>query len=327
MRKLKIALISSLILGAVSQAQGSLTIYSGRSQGLVGPLVNQFQSETGIKVNVKYATDAALLAALQEEGSRSPADIFWANTSGALGLASQNGLFNKLPSTIGGKALSFSPESGNWSPLSIRFRVMAYNTQKIKPDGLPASVLDLPTRAELKGRIGWTPNYSSFQDFIAAMILTQGEAKTKEWLEGMKKLEPKAYANNPAMMEAIRAGEVDVALTNHYYIQRFVKAGYTIGTHYFAKGDVGSLALVTGAGILKSSKNSNNAARFLLWLLQPKAQQFFPGEVFEYPVTKGAILPSALLPVDDMITRSIKLDFEKLQLDAALKLLREVGLL
>jgi iron(III) transport system substrate-binding protein len=120
---------------------------------------------------------------------------------------------------------------------------------------------------------------------------------------------------------------VDVALTNHYYIQRFAKAGYAIGTHYFAKGDVGSLSLVTGAGILKSSKNSGNAARFLLWLLQPKAQQFFPGEVFEYPVTNGVILPSALLPVDDMITRSIKLDFEKLQLDAALKLLREVGLL
>lgn len=327
MRKLKLALIAGLVLGAIVQAQGNLTIYSGRSQGLVEPLVKQFETETKIKVSVKYGTDAALLAALQEEGSRSPADIFWANTSGALGLASQGGLFSKLPSTIGGKAVSFNPDSGNWTPLSIRFRVMAFNNQKIKPETLPTSVLDLPKHTELKGKLGWTPSYSSFQDFIAAMILTQGEAKTKEWLEGIKKLEPKAYANNPAMMEAIRAGEIDVALTNHYYIQRFIKAAYPIGTHYFAKGDVGSLALVTGAGILKSSKNSGPAARFMLWLMQPKAQQFFPGEVFEYPVIKGVILPSTLLPLDDMITRSIKLDFEKLQLDAALKLLRDAGLL
>lgn len=325
MRNIRIAIVTALALGALAQAQGTLTIYSGRSQGLVDPLVKQFQAETGIRVNVKYGRDAELLAALQEEGSRSPADIFWANTSGALGAAQQ--LMIKLPASIISKPSGFVPGSGTWTPLSIRFRVLAYNTQKFKPEQFPQSVMELPQQTQLKGRIGWTPTYSSFQDFIAAMILIHGETKTKEWLEGMKRLEPKVYPSNPPMMEAIRAGEIDVALTNHYYIQRFLKAGYPIGTYYFAKGDVGSLALVTGAGVLKSSKNVSSATRFLAWLLSPKAQQFFPGELFEYPVVKGAILPTTLNPLEDILARSPKIDFEKLQLDNALKVLREAGLL
>lgn len=325
MRKLLIV-VAGLALVAQAQAQ-SLTIYTGRGQGLIEPLVKQFEAETKIKVQVRYGRDAEILAAIQEEGSRSPADVFWANTSGALGLASEKGLLTKLPTSITSKAVAFVPESGNWVPLSIRFRVMAYNPQKIKPADLPASVLDLPKQTALKGRIGWTPSYSSFQDFIAAMILSFGEAKTREWINAMKALEPKVYASNPPMIEAIRTGEIDVALTNHYYIQRYLKAGFQIGTHYFAKGDIGSLALVTGAGILKTSKRSNEATRFILWLLSPKAQQFFPGEVFEYPIIKNVILPPSLLPLEDMTTRSPKLDFEKLQLDDALKLLREAGLL
>lgn len=311
----------------LAYAQSSLTIYSGRSQALVEPLVKAFQNESGIKVQVRYGRDAELLAALQEEGKRSPADLFWGNTSGALGQAAEYGLLLKLGSSLLSKPVGFVPASGTWTPLSVRFRVLAYRLDKVKTADLPDSVLDLPKLSQFKGRIGWTPSYSSFQDFISAMRLMYGEAKTKEWLLAMKALEPKAYTSNPSMIEAIRAGEIDLALTNHYYVLRFVKAGYPVGSHYFASGDVGSLALVTGAGILKTSKHITEATRFLLWLLSPKAQQFFPGEVFEYPVIKGVILPPTLKPLEEALARSPKLDFEKLDLEGTLKLLREVGLL
>lgn len=312
-------------------AQTSLTVYSGRGRGLVDPIVQQFERETGIKVNVRYGTDAAMLAALQEEGARSPADIFWSNTSGALGTAASDGLFRQLATTFTrGIPDAFTPASRAWAPLSVRFRVLAYNSSKVKPDDLPKSVMDLPKRTDLKGRVGWTPTYSSFQDFIGAMIALHGEAKTREWLEGMKALQPKSYAaSNTAMMEGIRSGEIDVALTNHYYVQRFVKSGAAIGTHYFANGDVGSLALVTGAGILKSSKNAAAAQRFVRYLQDAKAQQFFVSDIFEYPVKNTVIVPSTLLPMNDALARSPKIDQEKLgpRLEPALKLLREAGLI
>jgi iron(III) transport system substrate-binding protein len=221
----------------------------------------------------------------------------------------------------------FVPASRLWVPLTIRLRVLAYNPSRVKPEDLPKSIMDLPKLTQYKGRIGWTPTYSSFQDMIAAMVAQYGEARTRQWISEMKALEPKSYASNPAMMEAIRAGEIDLGSTNHYYIQRYVRAGQPIATYYFADGDVGGLALVTGAGILKTSKNPASANRFLLWLLSPKGQQFFASEIIEYPVTKGVVLTSSLLPINQAVAKSPKVDFEKLPLDTALKLLREAGLL
>jgi len=322
---LMIALLA--LLGLAQAQQQSLTVYSGRGQGLVEPLVKQFEAETGIKVNVRYGRDAEILAALQEEGRRSPADIFWANTAGALGVASERGLFLRLGDSITRIPSYFVPASRQWVPLTIRLRVLAYNPGRVKPEDLPKSIMDLPRLTQYRGRIGWTPTYSSFQDMIAAMVVQYGEARTRQWLSEMKALEPKSYASNTAMMEAIRAGEIDLGSTNHYYIQRFLRTGQQIGTYYFADGDVGGLALVTGAGILKTNKNPAAANRFLLWLLSPKGQQFFASEVIEYPVVKGVVLGSNLLPVDQAVAKSPKVDFEKLPLDTALKLLREAGLL
>lgn len=327
MKLLQIAVIAGLGLGAIAHAQQSLTVYTGRGQGLVEPLVKQFQEETGIKVNVRYGRDAEMLAAIQEEGSRSPADIFWGNTAGAMGVASERRLLVPLGSIITSRPTAYVPASRNWVPLTIRLRVVAFNPSKVKAEDLPKSILDMPKLTQFKGRIGWTPTYSSFQDMIAAMVLMHGEAKTKQWLEDMKKLEPKSYPSNPAMMEAIRAGEVDLASTNHYYIQRFVRAGQQIGTYYFEDGDTGSLALVTGAGILRTYKNAANANRFLMWLLSSKAQQFFTSEVLEYPVVRGIVSTSNLLTQAQAIAKSPKVDFEKLPLETALKLLREAGLL
>ncbi|MCX8087740.1 MAG: iron ABC transporter substrate-binding protein [Meiothermus ruber] len=322
--------LATVLLAVLSLAQAqqqSLTIYTGRGQGLVEPLVKQFEAETGIKVNVRYGRDAEILAALQEEGRRSPADVFWANTAGALGVASERGLLVRLGDSITRIPSHFVPASRLWVPLTIRLRVLAYNPSRVKPEDLPKSIMDLPKLTQYKGRIGWTPTYSSFQDMIAAMVAQYGEARTRQWISEMKALEPKSYASNPAMMEAIRAGEIDLGSTNHYYIQRYVRAGQPIATYYFADGDVGGLALVTGAGILKTSKNPASANRFLLWLLSPKGQQFFASEIIEYPVTKGVVLTSSLLPINQAVAKSPKVDFEKLPLDTALKLLREAGLL
>ncbi|BDG28188.1 iron ABC transporter substrate-binding protein [Thermus thermophilus] len=329
MKRFFLTLAAFAALGALAQSP-TLTIYSGRGQSLVEPLVKQFQEETGIRVQVRYGTDAQILAALQEEGARSPADIFWANTAGALGQAAARGLLRPLGETLLKQPAAFAPASKAWVPVTVRLRVLAYNPQKFKPEELPQSLMDLPRFAQergLAGRIGWTPTYSSFQDMVAGIIALHGEAKAREWLQAMKALSPKAYASNPAMLDAIRAGEVDLGSTNHYYLVRFRRAGYNLGMHYFKEGDVGNLALVTGAGILKTSRNLVAANRFLTFLLSAKGQQYFVGNVGEYPLVKGVVLDPNLLPLEEALAKSPKLDLEKLPLDRALRLLRETGVL
>lgn len=321
----------ALALASTSLAQSSLTIYSGRGKTFVEPIVQQFEKQTGIKVNVRYGTDSQLMAALKEEGSRSPADVFWGNSAGALGELSSGGLLSKLNASIyRNVSEDYVPDSKDWLPTTVRFRTLAYNKDKFKPADLPDSVFDLPKMTNLKGRIGWTVSYSSFQDFVAAMISKYGEAKTRDWLEGMKALNPKDYkTSNVGMLEAIRSGEIDLGLTNHYYIQRVARLNYPIETHFFKSGDLGNLGNATGAALLKTSKNRAAALRFLQAVSGKDAQTFFLSVNFEYPVVGNIIQPTTMLPYADVMKRSPRIDPAALpkNLEKAQKLLREVGLL
>lgn len=318
---------------------GELVIYSGRSEALVEPLLERFRQETGLTVRARYGKDAELLAALQEEGAASPADLFWANTTGALGAASNAGLLARLPDSLLEKPAAFRPSSGLWAPATVRFRVLAYHPQRVDAASLPASVLDLPQQTALRGRVGWTPTYSSFQDFVTALRLTAGDDRARRWLDGMRALEPKAYPSNTPMLEALAADEIDVALTNHYYVLRMLEgegsgeenaaqAEAPVALHHFAAGDVGNLALVTGAGLLATSDHRAEALRFLSFLLSPEAQAMAAASVHEYPVMAGTALPAAMGTLDRALALSPALDFERLRdLDATLRLLREAELL
>ncbi len=352
-RWFSILLTGFLAASAFSYAAGELVVYSGRSEVLVEPLVERFEAQTGIRVKVRYGRDAELLATLAEEGARSPADLFWANTAGALGAAVNEGFLVPLPEDLLAQPEAFTPSSGRWVPLTARFRVLAYNPEVLSAEALPESVMDLPEHTELAGRIGWTPNYSSFQDFITAMRHLYGPEATLKWLEGMKALRPKAYASNSAMLEDLVAGEIDVALTNHYYILRLkhgieegeyegheeeeeeheeeeheADSGLPLATYHFAEGDVGNLALVTGIGLLKTAKNEAAALEFIRFLLSEEAQAYAAEEVGEYPVVAGVRLPGFMLPQDEALELSPEFDFEQLRdLEETLDLLREAGLL
>ncbi|GLV47887.1 iron ABC transporter substrate-binding protein [Thermus sp. LT1-2-5] len=330
-RTFLLALVGLTSLSLSLAQQQTLTIYSGRGESLVGPLVQQFQRETGIRVQVRYGSDAQILAALQEEGDRSPADVVWLNTSGALGRAAALNLLRPLSESILKRPAGFIPASKRWVPVTVRLRVLAYNPQKFKPEELPQSLLDLPRFVQekgLQGRIGWTPTYSSFQDMVAAIILLHGEETARRWLTEFKALNPKSYgSSNVAMVDAIRAGEIDLASTNHYYVLRFQRAGFQVAMTSFRNGDVGNLALVTGAGIHRNSRNLAAATRFLTYLLSAKGQQYFVGNIGEYPVVQDVVPDPRLLPLEEALKKTPNLDFEQLPLEQALRLMRELGIL
>lgn len=332
-----------------------LTVYSGRSRPLVEGLVEQFEEQADFPVEVRYGTDAQLLAALQEEGERSPADLFWANTTGALAEAQQQNLLGSIPNSLTQNVAAFAPQNGRWTPVTTRFRVLAYNSEAVDSTQLPASVLALPQMDQFSGRIGWTPTYSSFQDFVTALRTIHGRDSARAWLQGMQGLEPNAYSSNTPMIQALADGEIDVALTNHYYVLRLKQGGAEgeyedeeheeeeegeeheegsaqpnapVQTYHFAQGDVGNLALVTGAGVLRQGGHRQQAQQFLRFLLSPQAQRFAAQQVHEYPVIEGASVPGYMLPVDQALALSPEMNFEDLKnLDATLRLMREVGLL
>lgn len=305
-----------------------LTVYSGRGEALIGPVIAQFEAETGIKANVRYGGTSELATLLQEEGEQSPADVFWAQDGGALGAIAP--LFADLPAQVNeGVAEPFRNAANKWAPTSGRSRTLVYSTERIQEDDLPASINDL-TDEKYKGRVAWAPTNGSFQSFVSAFRVAHGEEATKQWLEGMIANDAKVYRNNGTQIEAIANGEVDFGLVNNYYLGRYLArdSDFPVAQTHFEAGDIGNLLNVAGAGIVAASDNQDNALKFIEYLLSPAAQQYITTQGNEYPVVPGLIANPTLEPFEKLQAISPKIDIDQISdLEGTLELLREVGLL
>ena len=241
----------------VASKPGSLVVYSGRSESLVGPIIDQFREATGIDVSTKYGGTGEIAATILEEGNNSPADVFFAQDPGGLGAVAQAGMFSVLPDDVTGLVSDWAQSPGGlWVGISGRARTLIYNTERLTEEDLPASIFDL-TDPKWKGRLGWAPTNGSFQAMVTAMRVLWGEEKTKEWLEGIKANEPGVYPKNTPQVAAAAAGEIDIGLVNHYYLHRFLQEeGDAFGARNYhpTAGGPGSLVMVAGAGVLKTSR-------------------------------------------------------------------------
>jgi len=304
----------------------TLTVYSGRSEALVKPIIDQFSKSTGIKVQVRYAGTSEIAATILEEGKNSPADVFFAQDPGGLGAVV--GLLATLPENILAQVEpQFRPGDGKWVGISGRARVLAYNTTKLKESDLPDDIWDL-TDSKWKGRIGWAPTNASFQAMVTAMRKLWGEDKTEQWLAGIQANNPKVYANNTAQVTAVSVGEIDIAMPNHYYLYSFLRdkgESFPVRNYYIRAGGPGAVILVAGAGVLDTSKNKEAALKFIEYLLSPEGQQYFASQTFEYPVIEGIITHPLLKPLSDIKSPEISMA-DMADLKGTLTLLRETGI-
>ena len=305
-----------------------LTVYSGRNENLVGPLLEQFEKDTGIAIQVKYGGTAEIAATILEEGANSPADVFYAQDAGALGaLQAENRLAALPDAVLNAVEPRFRSPQGQWVGTSGRARVVVYNTESVKPEDLPPSILDF-TDPMWKGRIGWAPTNGSFQAFVTAMRVTLGDDRTRAWLEGIKAIEPMVYTSNTPTVQAAVDGEIAVGFVNHYYLFRIrAEQGNVPAENYFPpNGDLGALINVAGASVIAGTKNQTAAEQLVAYLLSQQAQEYFATETYEYPLAHGVAAHSDLPPLAAIQTPDIDLS-DLADLRGTLQLLQEVELI
>ncbi|HEV2062613.1 MAG TPA: iron ABC transporter substrate-binding protein [Solirubrobacteraceae bacterium] len=306
----------------------ALVVYSGRNEELVGDLLEQYQQDTGAKIEVRYGDSSDLAATLLEEGGNTPADVFLSQDAGALGAVENEGLLAPLPRSILEQVEPrFRSEEGRWVGLTGRSRVIAYDKRELKPSELPQSVFDVPGE-KWEGRVGWAPTNPSFQSFVTAMRELAGEERTRRWLEAMVADDTKVYPNNISIRDAIANGEIDIGLINHYYVAEAVAEegeDYPVGV-FFPPNDLGSLINVSGAAILEPSEKDAQARKFIDYMLSRQGQRYYADVTKEYPLAAGVRPDPALEPFDRIQAPEIDLaDLDGLQ--ETVKLLQETGAL
>ncbi len=306
----------------------TLVVYSGRSEELVQPIIDQFGETFGVTVEVRYGDSAEMAALILEEGDASPADLFFSQDAGALGALSQEGLFAELPEDILGRVDSrFSDPNGMWVGISGRARAVVYNTDAVSEADIPESILDFTDEA-WSGRLGWAPTNASFQSFVTALRVDRGDDVAREWLEGIVANDVTVFEGNSPIVQAVIDGEIDAGFVNHYYLLRMkAEAGEDLPAENFiySNGDPGALVNVAGAGVLASG-SQELANAFVGYMLDTEAQQYFADETFEYPLIEGVDGDPGLVPLEEIETPDIDLS-DLADLEGTLEMLTDLGIL
>lgn len=300
MRRCAVAVLA-VVLGLVGASCGggdeTITVYSGRTENLIGPILEDFTEATGIEVEVRYGKSADLALLIDEEGDRTPADVFISQSPGAVGFLAGEGHLRPIdPDVLQAVPQEFRNAGGLWVGMSGRVRVIVYNRDLVDAAELPASVFEL-TDERFRGRVAVAPANSSFQDFVTAMREVHGDEATLEWLRGLEANDARAYAGNTAIVQAVGRGDVPIGLVNHYYNFR-AKAedpGVASENYYFPDRDIGSLLIVTAIGVLSNSDVPELADQLVEFMLGEEAQSFYSEQTFEYPLAAG-VAPSSVLP-------------------------------
>jgi iron(III) transport system substrate-binding protein len=309
----------------------TLTLYSAQHEQTVDLLTKGFTKETGIEVKVKNGEAPELASELVKEGASSPADVFFTENSPELELLSEKGLLAKVaPSTLASVPAADSGPNGDWVGVLARENVLAYNKNMVKEADLPRSLLDL-AKPEWRGKVAIAPTDADFLPLVGTVAAIKGRPAALDWLKGLRE-NAAIFDDDEGVVAAVERGAVATGIINNYYWARLrMETGADktkSAIHHFAGGDVGGLVNVSGAAVLKASRNQAAAQKFLAYLVSKPAQEMVSrlDITFEYPLAPGVAANPALKPMAELSPPPITIKQIGDDRDAA-QLLREAGLI
>jgi iron(III) transport system substrate-binding protein len=310
----------------------TITLYNAQHPQTTDAMIAAFTKQTGINVRVVNDDEDVLTAQIEEEGSRSPADVFYTENSNWLQQLANRGMLAKVDAnTLANVPTADSAADGDWVGVSARVAVMIYNPAKISASQLPKSILDM-AEPKYKGEFEIAPSETDFWPIVASVARAKGDAATLSWLEGLKaNASDDNVPDNETLTSDVSQGITDFAVINHYYYYR-LRAVVTNGTGdaklaYFAPHDPGYVEAISGAAVLKSSKHQAAAQELLNFMTSEAGQSVLAhGVSFEYPIRPGIAANPEIPPLSSYQPNS----FSPADLgtgEVAKQLLQEAGLI
>jgi iron(III) transport system substrate-binding protein len=314
---------------AASGAKQSVTLYNAQHEDLMKAMTDAFTRETGIKVEIRNGSDLEMANQLVQEGDASPADVFVTENSPAMTLVDSRKRFTPVEAATAAQVPDrYRPKSNDWVGFAARQTVFVYNTGKPAAKALPASIMDL-AEPRWKGKFGYSPTGADFQAIVSAVLALEGEAKTKAWLEGLKR-NAVAYQGNSKVMAAVNNGDIEGGVIYHYYwYQDQAESGADskkTKLHFFSAQDPGAFTSVSGAGVLASSDHAPEAQQLVRFLTGKAGQQVLADSpALEYTVAGGVPANKVLRPLAQLGAPVV--DVDRLNSQQVVTLMSDAGIL
>ena len=309
---------------------GKLVLYTTRAETLIKPVTDTFtRKHPGVEVVLLTGADSELAAKMLEERSNPQADFFINTDIISMASLGKQGLFAPSNSTAGmSLPEAYRADDGSWVALTLRARVIMYNTNLVKEDELPRSVLDL-TDPKWKGQVGAANSTNgSMQGQVVAMRSLLGEQKTEEFLKGLVSNDTKFFGGHTDVRKAVGTGELKLGLVNHYYYQLSKAEGAPVGIVYpdQGEGEMGLLVNSTNGAVVKDGPNPTVAQAFMDFLLTRGGQKLFAELNYEYPIVKDVPLAEGVQPLEKFRLADLKLKTLADEIEAGKALMEKAGL-
>ena len=295
----KISLLLSLfIIFSCAKDSIELTVYTSRQPQLIEPIVEQFTNETGIKVNLLSGNAQELMERIDIEGEDSPADIFMTVDAGVLWQAAERDILAKIDSEILNENIPahLRDSKNEWFGLSKRARTIVFSSDQFKDNDF--STYEDLADPKWKGKLCLRTSKKVYnRSLIASMIDAYGFDKSKEVVSGwVSNLATEVFSNDTNALKAVSSGQCGVTIVNTYYLARLLDdPEYNNLSLFWAnQSDRGVHVNISGAGVVKTSKNKKNAVLFLEYLSSNRAQDFYASANKEYPVLIGAKIDESI---------------------------------
>ncbi|RRJ83517.1 extracellular solute-binding protein [Aestuariirhabdus litorea] len=279
-------------------AAEELVVYSARNEQLIKPLFDAYTAKTGVEIKFVTDKEGPLLARLQAEGANTPADLLITVDAGNLWQAAKQGVLQPVGSSVLEQNIPAHLRATNneWFGLSVRARTLVYSSERVKPAEL--STYEALAEPQWKGRLCLRTSKKVYnQSLVATLIERHGEEQAEAIVKGwVDNLAAPVFSNDTKAMDAVAAGQCDVAIVNTYYFGRLEKKDPSIKLKlFFANQQTSGVHVnVSGAGVTKYSKNVAGAVKFLEWMSSAEAQNLIADGNMEYPANP-AVKPSAMV--------------------------------
>ena len=310
MRQWAWAIVWGLMSGSAMAQVGVLNLYSARHYPTDEALYSDFSKATGIKINRVDSDDAGILARLKSEGSASPADVILLVDAARLWKGEVDGLFMPvqskiLDSSVPAQLRAKPTDAGGsaWFGLSTRARVVVYD--KLKVARQEVDTYEKLAEPQNKGRLCIRSGSHPYNlSLFGAMTEHLGAAKTELWLKGLvENMARSPKGGDTDQIKAVASGECAVAVTNTYYLARLMRSSNPadkalaerVGVVFPNQSSWGTHINVAGGAVARFSKNTDNALKFLEYLVSPEAQNHFANGNNEWPVVQGLKLDNQAL--------------------------------
>jgi iron(III) transport system substrate-binding protein len=325
-------LLATVLYPVLVPSAEKLTVYSGRAERLIKPVLDEFSARTGVQVDLLSSGTTELVNRIKAEGDRTPADLFLTNDAGSLEQARVAGVLRPLNMLEVERAIppQFRAPDNAWIGLSGRFWIIVYNKTLVKPGELK-SLLDLGD-PKWKDKLA-IPNAGSeyLQAGVSVIRATHGDAKTKQFLEGLKENAGRqVYQKSSQIVEAVAKGQATLGIVNHYYVYRHLAAQPSAPIAVFMpdqqEAGMGAIMNIAGVGIVKSTRHLETAKLLVEFLVAQAGQKLFADLDKEYPLHPDVKADPALVERKSFRAAQVPLTRLAELREPTLTLIEQVGL-